>query len=117
MVVAFDVSGTLRGGGFRVEELFKWFQSKGCEMVIWSNEFTWALDEAKQMGLSTDNARRKITKYDADNELSRFMDIAVDDDPRSTHLAAKHFIFVNKIVHPSKFEETYGPLLTGGSNG
>ena len=62
-------------------------------------------------------ADMKSTKGDKDHDESRYMDIAVDDDRNQTWLAAKHFIFVHQIVHPSKFEETYGPLLTGGSNG
>ena len=108
MRVAFDVKGTLAGPE-KIERFFRWFQSKGCEMVIWSNCFSYAVE--MQEKLKTDSrVMTKVGTFDCDEY--DYMDIAVEDDPSQTWLAAKKIILVDEVPETEEeFESLYGGLF------
>ena len=108
--VAFDCSGTLLGREAKVVKLFKWFQAKGCEVVIWSNSYGYTLDAKERHGLEAE-CMMKSFKFDL--EESEHFDICVDDEPdQIEYLAAKHMISVHEIPeNEEEFEQAFGGLL------
>jgi hypothetical protein len=110
--IAFDCSGTLLGGDSNVVLLFKWFQSKGCEVVIWSNCYDYTLKAKERHGLDAE-CMMKQCKWDYDNDESQYFDMCVDDEPSQVeYLAAKQVIAVHKIPYEvEEFEEAFGHLL------
>lgn len=123
MRVAFDVVGTLDGGGEKVHNLFKWFESKGCEMIIWSSNFQYkyALKVHEQLGYNAEvmHKRKKLDKDDLELNPDYNVDIAVDDDNFIEFdgeiiptIACNHMIPVRDIPeNKHKFEEMFGHLL------
>lgn len=111
--IAFDCSGTLIRGGSNIEaavKLIKWLQSKGHEVVIWSNAWNYTQEAKKKHGLSCECDMKRCT-WDYDNEDDYF-DIAIDDDMSQTYLATKLLLNVCDIPNDeSLFEEKYGELL------
>ncbi len=80
--IAFDVDGTLittsQNGisvpNYDVIEIYRWFQSRGCKMFVWSGGgFDYARTWADKLGLNPDMILRK-EKGDID------IDIAFDDE-------------------------------------
>ncbi len=110
MKVAFDCAGTLLGPR-KCLLLFKWFESKGCEMVIWSNAYGYTLEAKEKYALEAETMEKKGT-FDYEDK-SEYMDIAVEDDVgQGSWLASKKFIFVHDIPDdPEKFDEKYGDML------
>jgi len=115
--VAFDCKGTLmnRPADHKVVKLFKWFESKGCEMYIWSSLYSYAKETRTEHGFDCE-IREKFSntkfKFEDDMPLDDYMDIAVDDDCNSDYLAAHEFIFVSDIPEDSnQFEAKFGHLL------
>jgi hypothetical protein len=118
--VAFDCSGTLlardENTRAKVVALYKWFQSKGCSMVIWSNAYSYT-QSAKEENELAGQAMMKFSKsyYDEDEDRQNYMDIAVDDEDQD-YLAAKNFILVRDIPNdPAQFEEKFNYLLKSES--
>jgi len=117
MKVAFDVKGTLEGHR-KVLALYLWFESKGCEMIIWSSVYSYAVDCARELKLDGEvmSKREKSDFFDDDN--SKYdVNIAVDDRDFSVFsdgktvswLACNHLIKVNEIPSDlSKFESHFG---------
>ncbi len=111
MKVAFDCSGTLMGCGpdSKVLKLFKWFESKGCEMIIWSNAYSYTVQAMEENGLHAECMSKPYRTY---VEPENYMDIAVDDEDQSRILPTKHIILVHDIPDDEAlFEETFGELL------
>ena len=110
MKVAFDCIGTLLGPR-KCFLLFKWFESKGCEMIIWSGSYSYTTDAKEKYDLEAVCKMKKGT-YDYKDE-SDYMDIAVEDDvSQGRWLAAKKFIYVHDIPEdPTEFDKKYGDLL------
>ena len=109
MRVAFDVKGTLAGPE-KIEKFFKWFQSKGCEMVIWSNLYSYTTEIKEKLGLEAETMSKKGT-FDCEDEME-YMDIAIEDDHSQTWLAAKKIIFVDEVPENEEdFEKLYGGLF------
>ena len=109
MRVAFDVKGTLAGPE-KILKLFKWFESKGCQMVIWSNAYGYTTEIKEKLGLEAETMS-KFGTFDV-SDKSEYMDIAIEDDTSQTWLAAKKLIFVHEVPSDeSKFEELFGGLL------
>lgn len=117
MKVAFDCHGTLvlpnNDKELIVRKLFKWFESKGCEMVVWSNGGApETLVKTLKLNATPQGKSKTWDYYSCEDPEQYYMDIAVDDDSKQTYLAAKNFIWVRDIPDDeSKFEETYGHLF------
>jgi hypothetical protein len=113
MKVAFDCQGTLiltnEANKLIVHKLFKWFESKGCEMVVWSNGGApEILVKTLKLNATAQSKSKTWELEGCENPEQYYMDIAVDDDVNQTYLAAKNFIWVRDIPDESKFENTYG---------
>lgn len=115
MKVAFDCKGTLmeKPETDKVFKLFKYFADKGCEMIIWSSLYSYAhytAEEVKNISGIEAEIDEKLSKIDARNREQEYIDLAVDDDPRSSdYLAVKNFIWVHDIPEDSsKFDKLYG---------
>lgn len=104
MRIAFDCSGTLLPGTPKVLALWKWFEAKGCEMMIWSASYGYTQDAKNKHNLIADCMTKSYGS-------TGFIDICVDDRNDADILDAKHLILVDEIPHPDKFEEVYGTLL------
>jgi hypothetical protein len=112
MRVAFDVKGTLSGfDSKKVWKLFRALESKGCEIVIWSNMPTFARDLVEKHNLSNDYECKSM-KLDVDEE--NWYDLAVEDDRSQTWLAARKFIFVGDIPETDDEIEELSRNLTEG---
>lgn len=108
--IAFDCKGTLLSDNPRVLQLWKWFESKGCDMYIWSNSFGYVEDAVRIHDLN--NAQQQMKDFKFDIEQEEWMDVCVDDDSQSIEiLASNNFILVSDIPDEEKFEETYGHLV------
>lgn len=112
--VAFDCQGTLFTGG-KVLALYKWFESKGCQMIIWSSSYFYTEQAAEKFNLDG-LCRSKVFRTDI--EEVDFVDIAIDDngwfreEEKIPLLATHHLIDVMEIPSDeSKFEELFGGLL------
>lgn len=123
MKVAFDVKGTLQGGGDKVHKLFKWFESKGCKMIIWSSFYDYAIKAQKKFGYDASIMEKlpRLLDEDLENNPNYNIDIAIDDNNFIRRngeiepiIACNHMIAVDEIPEDeSKFEEFYGHLLKG----
>lgn len=97
MRIAFDVKGTIEGPQkSKVLRLFKALQAQGHDLIVWSNSYGYAVDAVKDNNL-TCPAQSKTTKWDVDDDQSKFVDLAIDDDSSQTWLAAKRFIWVHEL--------------------
>ena len=111
--VAFDCSGTLLHNK-NARELFRWFQTKKCKLVIWSNSYQYCLD-AQVMLKTGPSVELQIKSY---RDEGMVVNIAVDDDgwldkARGLPLLATNVLLdVSDIPDNSDlFEEKYGHLL------
>lgn len=118
MRVAFDVQGTLNGPD-KILELYKWFRSKGCEMVVWSGMYSYATDMAdklEELGIPANEVTSKVDRDYSYEEDNFYVDVAIDDrdfiddeDGFVSFLSCKHMIPVHKVPEdPALFEEYYG---------
>lgn len=117
MKVAFDVKGTLEGPP-KVLALYKWFESKGCEMIIWSSIYSYAEECAHDLKLDGEimSKRNRMDSEDLKFNPGYNMDIAVDDrdfsefdDKTVSWLACDNLIKVHEIPNDiSQFEACYG---------
>lgn len=125
--VAFDCKGTLFAGGEtgnRVHALYKWFESKGCKMIIWSSLYSYTTDAVKLFKLNGEQRHKEPFSFDEEflkHNPDYNVDIAVDDNAwvmRSEKIqptvACNHMIKVHQIPAPEHFEETYSHLLLEG---
>ena len=103
MRIAFDCSGTLLSNQDKVVKLFKWFQSNGHEVVIWSNAWSYT-QKAKDLHNLDAECQMKSFRFDVEDEYH--FDICVDDEPSQIeYLAAKEVISVYDIPeNESEFE-------------
>jgi hypothetical protein len=111
--IAFDCSGTLTGRDEKkVVALYKWFQSKGCEMFIWSNLYSYTTLAKNAHNLEGEC----LSKYGAHDWMDvdkDWMDICVDDDSSQTWLKAHRMICVNDIPsNEGEFESKFGHYFT-----
>lgn len=121
MKVAFDVKGTLEGPD-KVLALYKWFESKGCEMIVWSSVHSFAVRCAEELKLDGEVMSKRDKLDDEDKALNPgyYMDIAVDDDNFSVFdgetvswLACENLIKVHEIPEcPAEFDKTYSHYFT-----
>lgn len=110
--VAFDCSGTLLHNK-NSRELFRWFQTKKCKLVIWSNSYGYCLEAQKMLktGPSIELWIKPMCHED------RLVDIAIDDERLDKNMgippvATKVLIHVSDIPDDSDlFEEKYGHFL------
>jgi hypothetical protein len=101
MKVAFDVKGTLIGPDQeKVRDLYNFMRNMKCEMVVWSNLGSYAVDAVKSLKLNA----RACTKYSMSDagSGSDVMDLAIEDDSTQTWLAAKHILLVKDIPNDLK---------------
>jgi len=124
MRVAFDVKGTLEGGGQKVHDLFKWFESKGCEMIIWSSFYDYAEKAQQNLGYKAEVMSKNAALNGKDLELKPDynMDVAIDDrdfiergeDGQLLSFLACNFMIAVKDIpeDPAEFEDRYGHLFT-----
>lgn len=97
--VAFDVMGTLTGNkGALIQHIFRKLQDHGVECVVWSNNFSYAVDAIRDLKLENTVPMSKKTKMDLINNGEELFDLAIEDDRSQTWLGAKDFVFVDEIV-------------------
>lgn len=100
--VAFDVKGTLEGAyQDKVRDLFKAFEKLGCKLTVWSNMPAYAHDIIQELGLKADWMGKKMLSDMIDSIEGPF-DIAIEDDPSQTWLAAKDIVLVRDLPIPSQ---------------
>lgn len=94
----------------KVLKLFRWFESKGCEMIVWSyGGMGMALDCIRGLELKAE-PMSKVTSHFEDSE--NFVKIAVDDDMSGAeYLSADTVILVHEIDENADFDKVYGHLL------
>lgn len=106
MRIAFDVMGTLKGpNSGKIRRLFLLLARAGHEMTVWSSDFSYAQELAKEMTerlyladtLKHIVARTKFSKNEAKDWDESLFDLAIDDDEMSYWLGAKHIILVKDI--------------------
>lgn len=115
--IAFDCMGTLDNPQdtreeARIVKLFRWFQSKGCHMVVWSSDYDLAVETNKRHNLNADEVVRKYSWVDANNQGMPYMTIKVDDQ-KQDYLAAANTIYVRHVWDDSEefFEEHFGDAV------
>lgn len=97
MLIAVDVMGTLKGPKqAQILKIIHAFQNEGHEVIVWSNDYGYAVDIVKQLGLECE-AHQKWTKGDVAMRGDRMVDLAIDDDSTQTWLGAKNFLWVHQI--------------------
>lgn len=94
MKVAFDVVGTLEGGGPKVRALLDVLKARGHEIFIWSSFYSFAYKWANKLGTE---AFKKYSRMEAEDLGSTIFDVAVDDDSMQWWLAADEMVLVHKI--------------------
>lgn len=104
MRVAFDVKGTLEGvNQAQVRALLFELKALGCEITIWSNMFTFAVDMHEELGLNASvRTEKKFSKGDCVSWNHPMFDLCIEDDPSQTWLGAKNFLLVRDL--PSGIE-------------
>lgn len=94
MKIAFDVKGTIQGPyQDKVLKLFREFEKRGHEMIVWSSVYSYATDAVAKHGLNA-LAMSKVLSCEATPDQR--VDIAIDDEPQ-TWLAANRLISVHDI--------------------
>lgn len=95
MRIAVDVLGTIEGPKRRqVLQIIHALQDLGHEVVIWSSEFSLAVNAVQKYDLECEY-RSKHAKFES--EPNEMFDYAIEDDRRQTYLAARKFIWVDEL--------------------
>lgn len=106
MRIAFDVMGTLKGpNSGKIRRLFLLLARAGHEMTVWSSDFSYAQELAKEMTerlyladiLKPIVALKKFSKLEAREWEEPLFDLAIDDDEMSYWLGTKNLILVKDI--------------------
>jgi len=114
MRIAFDCSGTLIRNfenSKDIAEFFRWLQSEGHEVVIWSNSFDYALQAKEEHKLEAE-CMMKFCKFDEEDK-TKWFDVAIDDDMSQTYLAAKSFISASDIPSDGEYKEFFERMKNG----
>src|SRR5580698_6605031 len=97
MKIAFDCLGTLKGPKEKyVLMLLLELQKRGHSITVWSNGPGYPQEAVERHGLKNVETSSKYGKGDYQAENGTF-DYAIEDDRSQTWLAAKRFIWVDKI--------------------
>lgn len=97
MKVAFDVKGTLDGGGNRVMRLLEILKQRGHEITIWSSVYSYAAKWSEILELP---ATEKYSLFQAKRDEKPVFDVAVEDDYTTDYLATRSYAWVDQIPDP-----------------
>lgn len=94
MRIAFDVKGTIQGPyQDKVLRLFRAFEKRGHEMIVWSSVYSYATDAVAKHGL---NARPMSKMLGCEASSNDRVNICIDDE-RQTWLATDRLILVSEL--------------------